>query len=126
MKPYSVITSGDAPVLIHASTNVAKQIFDTAQFIRKHMNRNSMLTIMDPETHQRITMMYPIEEWETDLENVLCAYCGQEESYIHSVTKSLTNNHMVVAVPLNKKAFKQNAIYAYLHYNMEYLCDIKS
>ena len=35
----------DTATLVHTSTNVAKQILDTAQFIRKHMNRNSVLII---------------------------------------------------------------------------------
>jgi hypothetical protein len=115
----------DTATLVHTSTNVAKQILDTAQFIRKHMNRNSVLIIMDPVTHYRITMMYPIVEWETDLENVLCAYCGQEDSYIQSVVKN-HSNQMVVSVPLKNNAFKQNAVYAYMNYALEYLSDIKA
>lgn len=109
--------------LVHSSQNVAKQIVDTANFIRNLMNRNTVLSIMDPETHQRITLMYPIEEWETNIENILCAYCAQEESGIHSVTYN-DHNQMVVLVPQNKHAFKQNALYVYSCYNLEYLRDI--
>lgn len=126
MSKFNIITAGSTPLLIHSSTNVAKQIYDTANFIRKHMNRNSMLTIIDPQTEQRITMMYPIEEWEHDIENVLCEYCAKEDSYIHSVTKSPTTNHIVVAVPLNNKAFTQNAVYIYSKFRLEYMCSIKN
>lgn len=124
MKNYAIITAGETPVLIHSTHNVAKQIYDTAKFIRQHMDENSVLTIMDPETGYRISLCHFIQEIAGDLEKILCEYCAKEDTCIHSVTKSPTSHHIVVAAPLNTHAFRSEWVYMYSQFKLEPLCEI--
>ena len=113
MKQYNIITIGDMPKLIHQTDSVARQIVDTATFIREHMNNTSMLTIMDPETNQIIAIGCFAVDMERDFERLLCEFCANEETYIHSVIHDTTKNHLIVAAPANKHFYTFNAIYTF-------------
>lgn len=123
-KNFTMITFGEMPSLVHTSDNVAVQIFDTAQFLREHMQPTSVLTIMDPTNNERIAIGCFADEMANDFERLLCEICANEDTYIHAVLHNLHTNHLIVVIPFNKHVYKYNAIYSYANQQMEYLTTI--
>jgi hypothetical protein len=124
MKDYAIITLGETPTLIHSTRNVAKQICDTAAFIREHMDANSVLTFMDPGTEKRISLCHFMPDIANDLEKILCEYCAKEDTCIHSVIKSPTSHHIVVAAPINAQAFRPDWVYMLTDGTLQPFCQI--